>query len=252
MEDKDPTLSMLDKILQKAYENGNKGNRKTLKTEDVAKSAQRHRNIRDVMKKLGRSAATTEYQEKAYDQMLQIYPQEIILLGAEECERKKRDPESLLLLLKSWKDRGFTTKEQIEEHIRVFRDREAFLKKLRSRWSSRETDPGGQHMDMLCRWEETLGISREVILKAADFAAEVRRPMAYLDALMTRYAEKGIRTPEEAEQDHREYTAQYKDIARKTAEKNLPAQNYDQRDYSGEQDAAFERMIDRIRENSNA
>ena len=252
MEDKDPTLSMLDKILQKAYENGNKGNRKTLKTEDVAKSAQRHKNIRDVMKKLGRSAATTEYQEKAYDQMLQIYPQEIILLGAEECERKKRDPESLLLLLKSWKDRGFTTKEQIEEHIRVFRDREAFLKKLRSRWSSRETDPGGQHMDMLCRWEETLGISREVILKAADFAAEVRRPMAYLDALMTRYAEKGIRTPEEAEQDHREYTAQYKDIARKTAEKNLPAQNYDQRDYSGEQDAAFERMIDRIRENSNA
>ena len=105
---------------------------------------------------------------------------------------------------------------------------------------------------MLTRWEDELGMSPEVILKAADYAAEVRRPMAYLDALMTRYAEKGIRTPQEAEQDHREHMAQYKDIAQKTAEKKLPAQDYSQRDYSGEQDAAFERMMNRIREKNNA
>ena len=107
-------------------------------------------------------------------------------------------------------------------------------------------------MEMLTRWEESLGMNRETILKAADYAAEVRRPMAYMDALMTRYAEKGIRTPEAAEQDHREYAAQYREIARNAAEKKLPAQDYSQRDYSGEQEAAFDKMLKRIRERHNA
>ena len=252
MQTSDPSLSMLDAILQKTAEGRRGGSRGELKKEDVRRAAARHEDIKKVMKELGRTGAITPYQENVYDQMLQLYPQEIILLGARECGRMKRDPESLLQLLGAWKKRGFTTGEQVEEHIRNFREKELLLKTVRSRWNSREADTGGRHMDMLTRWEDELGMSPEVILKAADYAAEVRRPMAYLDALMTRYAEKGIRTPQEAEQDHREHMAQYKDIAQKTAEKKLPAQDYSQRDYSGEQDAAFERMMNRIREKNNA
>ena len=48
----------------------------------------------------------------------------------------------------------------------------------------------------------------EEVMKAADYAADVQRPMAYMDALMTRYAEKGIRRAEEAEKDRREFSGQ--------------------------------------------
>ena len=243
MQTSDPSLSMLDAILQKTYENRGAGSGETLKQEDVRQSSARHENIKKVMKELGRTGAVTRYQEEIYGRMLRLYPQEIILLGAAECGRKRRDPESLLKLLQSWKDRGFTTKEQVENHIRSFRDKEDFLKTIRSRWSSREADAGGRHLEMLTRWEETLGMPRDVILKAADYASEARRPMAYMDALMTRYAEKGIRTAEEAEQDHREHAAQYREMAQKTTEKKLPAQNYSQRDYSGDQQAAIETMM---------
>ncbi len=249
----DPSLSMLDAILRKTYESRSEGGRRELKQEDVLQEAARHKDIKEVMKELGRTGMITAYQENIYDRMLQIYPKEIILLGARECGRTKRDPESLLQLLEAWKKRGFTTAEQVESHIKTFREKEAFLKTVRSRWNSLETDPGGRHMDMLNRWEDKLGMSRELILKAADYAAEARRPMAYLDALMTRYAEKGIRTPEASEKDYREHMAQYKEIARKTAEKTpLPAQDYHQRDYSDAQDAAFERMMNLGSEENNA
>ncbi len=252
MQTSDPSLSMLDAILQKTYESRRGGGRGELQKEDVREAAARHADIKKVMKELGRTGTVTPYQESVYGRMLQIYPQEIILLGARECGRMKRDPESLLQLLESWKKRGFTTPEQVENHIQAFREKEAFLKTVRSRWNSREADAGGRHMELLNRWEETLGMSRELILKAADYAAEARRPMAYLDALMTRYAEKGIRTPEAAEQDHREYAEQYREIRQKAEAKKNPAGDYSQRDYSGEQDAAFERMMKKIREKSNA
>ncbi len=165
------------------------------------------------------------------------------MIGAEECGRKKKDPESLLQLLQAWHERGFTTGEEIKHHIEAFRDREAFIRKIRSRWSSRETDVGELSMEMLVRWEDHLGMDRETILQAADYAAEARYPMSYMDNLMNRYAEKGIHTAAEAEQDHRAYAAQYREMARKGGDRKLPAQDFEQRDYSGEQDAAMERLL---------
>lgn len=241
MQTSDPTLSMLDAILQKAYQTRS-GNGGKLEREDVRRSAARHENMKAVMKALGRSGAVTPYQEEMYGRMLALYPQEIILLGAAECGRKRKDPESLLQLLTSWKDRGFTTREEVERHIAGFREKEEFLKSIRSRWSSRETDTGGRHMEMLTRWEEELGMSRELIMKAANYAADTRRPMAYLDALMNRYAEKGIRTPEAAEADRAAFASQYREMAQRAGQK-LPAQQYSQRDYSGDQQAAIESMM---------
>ena len=245
----DPSLALLDSILQKARENSTGTE---LRPEDVQRSSRKHADMKKVMRMLGRTGSATPYQEEIYGKMLQIYPQEIIMIAAEECGRKKKDPQSLLLLLQAWKDRGFTTREEIEQHVALFREREDFLKKIRSRWNSRESDAGEHGMDMLVRWEEKLGMNRDVILQAADYAAEARYPMSYIDTLMNRYAEKGISTPEEAEKDHRAYAAQYSEMARKSGDRKLPAQDFEQRDYSGEQDAAMERLLNWSKSRNNA
>ena len=240
----EPSIALVDAILKKTYEkNRDISVQKGLKAADVRASTKLHENLKQVMRELGRNGSVTSYQEEIYGHMLDLYPQEIILIAAKECGRKKKDPESLLQLLQSWHERGFTTEEEIDRHISAFRDRETFMKKIRSRWCGRDTDTGEHGMEMLVKWEEKLGFSRDLILLAADYAAEARRPMNYLDALLNRYADKGIRTTREAEQDHREYAAQYREIAKKIDAAKVPAQRYQQRDYSGEQQAARERMM---------
>ncbi len=239
----DPSLALVDSILRKSYEAQASEKNKILGRESVQKSSERHEQIKKVMRQLGRSGNITAYQEEVFSRMSSLYPFEIIMTAARECSRKKKDPDAVLKLLESWKKRGFSTSHEIDEHIRQFHDREDFIRKIRGRWPGRETEPGERSMEMLTEWEERLGLSRELILKAADYASEARNPMNYTDRLLRRYAEKGIRTPDEAEKDHAEYGTQYSDSARSSQPKSNRIQGYEQRDYSGEQDAALERMM---------
>ena len=173
--------------------------------------------------------------------MSALYPEEVILLAARECARKQKDLESVLKLLRSWHDRGFRDEEQIREHVRQFHERESFMKELRGKWSAKGTDVGEKSLQMLEKWENEYGFSREMITKAADSAYEVRKPIAYMDRILTYWAEKGIHTPEAAEKDRRENRNQYQESAQKTAGKKVNAQQYAQRDYSGEDEEALRR-----------
>ncbi len=248
----DPSLALVDSILRKSYEAQASGANKTLGRDSVKKSSERHEQIKKVMRQLGRTGNITAYQEDIYNRMSALYPFEIIMTAAKECSRKKKDPDAVLKLLESWKNRGFTTSQEIDDHIRQFHNREDFIRKIRGRWPGRETEHGERSMELLTEWEERLGLSRDLILKAADYASEARNPMNYTDRLLRRYAEKGIRTPDEAEKDHDEYGIQYRDTARGTPQKSGGIQQYEQRDYSGEQDAALERMMSDAWGNENA
>ena len=44
-----------------------------------------------------------------------------------------------------------------------------------------------------------------MILQTAPYAAEAQNPMAYLDKVLTLYAQQGIRTPEAAEAAHQRF-----------------------------------------------
>lgn len=248
----DPSLALVDSILRKSYEAQASGANKTLGRDSVKKSSERHEQIKKVMRQLGRTGNITAYQEDIYNRMSALYPFEIIMTAAKECSRKKKDPDAVLKLLESWKNRGFTTSQEIDDHIRQFHNREDFIRKIRGRWPGRETEPGERSMELLTEWEERLGLSRDLILKAADYASEARNPMNYTDRLLRHYAEKGIRTPDEAEKDHDEYGIQYRDTARGTPQMPGGIQQYEQRDYSGEQDAALERMMSDAWGNENA
>ena len=76
--------------------------------------------------------------------------------------------------------------------------------------------------------------------------------MIYTDRILRRYAEKGIRTPEEAEKDRTEFAGQYREMSKNNPQKTGGNSGYEQRDYSGEQDAALERMMKDAWGNENA
>ena len=65
--------------------------------------------------------------------------------------------------------------------------------------------------------------------------------MAYLDKILTEYKEKGINTPEAARREHENSNT----VAKKKTPRLLPAQDFEQRDYS---DVPRQMMEDLARE----
>ena len=111
--------------------------------------------------------------------------------------------------------RGFSGEEEIREHISEFHRKEEFLKALKARWSGKEAEIGQKTVQLLDKWEKDLGFSREMISLAADAALEVRKPMAYMDKLLSYWAEKQIRTEADVLRDRREHQERYQNPDKK-------------------------------------
>ena len=86
-----------------------------------------------------------------------------------------------------------------------------------------------------------------MISLAADAAFEAKKPISYMDRLLTNWSEKGIRTPEAAKQELKKAGAGDLQKAGKFGGKTVPAQQYAQRDYEGEQEDAMRRMLSGVR-----
>ncbi len=238
-----PSLGLLDAILETTYRS--KGKKGQLGKEDLAETEKHRSDLKAVLTELGQYGAPTPSQQKLYALMLEKYPQEIILLAAKECAAKQKRFDSVMKLLESWQERGFTEAEQIREHISAFHEKEEFLTKLRSKWAGRDTDIGQKAMQLLDRWENGLGFSREMISLAADMAFEAKRPAAYMDRTLEAWAAEGIRTPEAVKQSQLAHAekAQAQTAGKNSARNTVNAQRYGQRDYDNEQQEAMQRMI---------
>jgi hypothetical protein len=78
-----------------------------------------------------------------------------------------------------------------------------------------------------------------MILTAASLASEAKRPMSYLDRILSDYHEKGITSPEEARQDH-EHSGKPAEAGGGKKGKTVLAQEYTQRDYTAVQNDMME------------
>ena len=234
-----PSLGLVDAILERAYMNS--GSSGQLNRNDLDAAEEKRKNLREVLREMGQYGAPTPAQQQLYDRMTEMYPNEIILLAARECAAKQKNFDSVMKLLESWQERGFTDEKQIRDHIDAFHGKEEFLKALRQKWAGKDADIGQKTLQMLDRWEGGMGFSREMITLAADAAYEAKKPIAYMDKLLTAWNAQGIRTPEAVKEEQKNRGEQA--LSRKTPGKNVPAQQYTQRDYDDEQADAMRRML---------
>ena len=235
-----PSLALVDSILGQVFRNSNGTDE--LNRNDLDAAEEKRRNLKDILKEIGQYGAATPSQQKLYSRMTEMYPQNIILLATQECAAKQKNFDSVMKLLESWQQRGFIDEKQIREHISTFHEKEEFLKALRQKWAGQDADIGKKTLQMLDKWESSMGFSREMICLAADAAYEAKKPIAYMDKLLTNWNEQGIRTPE-AVKENRKNSGEQPETFRKASGKNIPAQQYAQRDYGKEQDDALRRML---------
>lgn len=218
----DPSLPYLDGILKSLKTEYGDGSAVTPET--IQLSDQRTESFRKVLKNLGQGTINPETL-KAFDRMTELYPMEVIMTAAGECRHSRKGVEDLLQLLEAWHEKGLTTPEQVNSHIRVFHDQTDTIRKLRDIWGLDTGRISQSDRKTLAEWKKS-GITTELILYAAPFASEAKQPMSYLGKILSGYQEKGIRTPEEAASDRKNFPAEPKE------RRGVNAQQYGQRDYS--------------------
>ena len=220
----DPNLAYLEGILNSLREEYGDG--KGITPEMIRKSTLRTEGFRQVLSELGRGEVS-QRNLKLYDQMLALYPQEVILIAARECGHSGKEIGDILKLLQSWKEKGLDSLQDVEEYVQSFHDQTALIKELRSLWGTDESRIGKADRSLVLKWENEYGFSRKMILAVAKYATEAKQPMAYMDRILTDYRDRGIFTPEQAEQDRKKA----KPDEKKKPGRVLPAQDFTQRSY---------------------
>ena len=231
----DPSLGYLDGILSSMRQEGSDDAGFT--KENVRKSSARAEGLREILRELGKGEIS-QRNLQMYDSMVSLYPQEVILTAARECGHSGKDIGEVLKLLQSWKEKGLETGRDVDAYVKAFHDQTALIRELRATWGTDESRIGKADRDLVLKWGQEYGFSREIILETAQFAVEANQPMAYLDKVLTDYHNKGINTPEAIRAER----AGAKKSARQKPGKVLPAQNFPQRDYSDVQDEMIKNL----------
>ena len=242
----DPSLGYLDGILSSLRQETDAEAGMT--PEQIRQSARKTDGFREVLKELGKGEVNTRNLQ-LYDRMLALYPQEIILIAAQECGHTGKDAEDTLKLLQAWKEKGLETRNDVEDYVKSFHEQTSLIRELRKIWGTDETRIGKTDRSLVSKWGNEQGFSRDTILTAAAYASEARQPMAYLDRILADYQSKGITTPEQVKQEHE----QKKPAAPGPAKRGkLNAQDYEQRDYKDVQEQMLEAQNRRILERLHA
>lgn len=242
----DPSLGYLDGILNSLRQGT--AAKTGMTSEQIRLSARKTDGFREVLRELGKGEVSARNLQ-LYDQMLALYPQEVIMIAAQECGHTGKDTEDILKLLQSWKEKGLASKPEIDEYVKSFHEQTALIRELHRIWGTDESRIGKAERSLVQKWESEMGFHRLSILTAAPYASEAKQPMAYLDRILTGYLEKGITTPEQIRQEHGLKRIAGSDSKKKS---KVNAQEYEQRDYNSVQEQMLEEQNRRILERLHA
>ncbi len=238
----DPSMGYLDGILNSLKQEG------SLTASGIRNSSMKAENYREVLKELGKGEVSQK-SLKVYDQMLVLYPQDVILIAARECGHSGKDADDTLKLLQAWKEKGLDTRNEVEAYVQAFHDQTSLIRQLKKTWGTDETRIGKTDRSLIQKWENELGFSRGAILEAAQYASEAKLPMTYLDKILTDYQSKGITTQEQIRLEHIQKKSATPGIGKRN---KVNAQDYEQRDYTKVQEQMLEEQNRRILERLHA
>ena len=230
----DPSMGYLDAILRNMRES------MTSETTIDASGVQEAREEADRLKKVLKAAGAGSVDEEKlswYRDLHGSFPEEMILLAAREC--KGRPLEDVSGMLRSWQRKGILNPPDAKAYIREFRAQSDLIRRLREIWGL-PSGQGGMDRALIASWEKELGFSPEIILLAAESATGAEKPMAYLNRILTDYAEKGIRTRKQIEADRQAHQERKGILQVQRTGRTVTAQQYDQRDYSQQRESLAE------------
>lgn len=175
----------------------------------------------------------------AYQEMREMYPDNIILMAGRECARYGLRFDDVSRTLQVWKRQGLETPEDVEKSLQLVRELNDFLQELYSLWHT-ETRPNAGDRSMAYKWLHEWKLSEAFIVCCAAWAQGAEKPILYLNKLLDSYRQQGITTPEAAVAAHYAHTSTQ--ASAKPQGKVVREQQYTQREYTHSDDAADQLM----------
>lgn len=213
---RNPTLKYLDSILS------------SQRTEDSDRFAA----LSQVLRELNpQSARPTPDQMKRYSALLEAgFAPELIRLAAVQCHRMNKDRfDDLEWRLDIWRKDGVTTPEEAENYMRLMSALSRELREVFRRAGVEERRPNYGQLETYRGWKERY--PDELIAFAAECARNAGGSMAYMDRLLTEWAQAGADTVEAARAQRE---ARRAGRARDGEKPANPALDYQQREYRDE------------------
>ena len=224
----DPSMGYLDGILRSMREEAAEGG--SIREQEVDASLARGERLRNLIRTLGKGSITSD-SLALYQGLEAMYPQDVILIGAQECAQNQKSLADLKKLLQSWKKRGLESSAQVEAYVAVFHHQNDLLRQLREQWNANEPRIGESSRRLVDKWENEWAFTGNQILFAARFANEARAPMSYLDKLLEIFHERGARTEDAMETERRRFLEEGRRSSSGNPERTVGAQQYPQRPY---------------------
>lgn len=198
-----PTMAYLDGILTRQHQLG-RHEAKAL-SEGIAKEYTQRDFAREVYAALGRTgvsptaddlAAIAGWEKDGCDRTL-------ILLAAREAHARSGagNLEDVAQRLELWRRRGLLTVEQVEAERERVRALNARLREVYAA-AGIEKRVCQADRDLLARWTGEMGMNRELVLLAAQYALGAPVPMKAIDRILTDWRKDGIETERAAREEH--------------------------------------------------
>ncbi len=183
-----------------------------------------------------------------YADMRALYPDNIILMAGKECAKRGADFEGVMTTLKNWKRNGFESAAEITRYMKQVDDMNDFLRMLYEVLGVR-VKPNAADRRLAQKWLEDFGYDMTFVTQCAAWALGKEKPMVYLDAVMTRFHEKGVANMEDARQErerHQQELAakQPAAVPALRGPKTVEQQQYTQREYAHNDRAMDDMMKD--------
>ena len=237
----EPNFGYLDAILKAMAPEQPDGRERDER--DVRERVKHTSGLKTMLRTLG-SGSVNDTTLALYDDMLAIYPQDVILTAARECALKNLAPEDVAKMLASWKAKGLSRKEDVDAYIASFKAKTELLRELRGRLGLDRRE-SARDRKLIDKWLKELGFSSEALLHAADYATDKEKPMLYLDRVLGSFAEQGVRTPDEMDRAHKTFSEKAGRASEKRVTgKHVLAQEYTQREYKND-DSDLDREMER-------
>ena len=191
-----------------------------------------------------------------YADMRALYPDHIILMAGKECAKRGADFEGVMTTLKNWKRNGLESSEDVQLYMKQVDDMNDFLQMLYEVLGV-STKPNAADRRLAKKWLEQYGFDMGFVTQCAPWAMGKDKPMVYLDTVLGRFHEKGIRTMDAAlkEREAHQQTMAAKQPAPSApvrGPKTVEQQQYTQREYVDNDDVLDAMMKKWQEENGNA
>ena len=239
-----PTFEYLDGILKNIHE--------ALKTLGI-KSVEEVNGFLLELKNINKSLGVRDFSQTSllmYQKIREEYDSAVIKLAINECVEENR--QGLFYVrqqLEDWKTHDLETEDDIRKALNTRNMAKELLHKLYRQWYGVDLMPEIKTGDIKYaeKWL-SLNIPEELILHGATYATEANEPIKYLNKILLHYKRQRIGTVSDAEKDKQQHKEQtLRDVREKENRgKRVPAQDYEQRSYAGENlvaEARFSRMI---------